>query len=123
MPTLFPPRRLTSLIVSVAILLNLCAPALSQAVNLLAADALAMEICRAGTAAAGKNAPATPPAHNIKHCTFCSIHGDGNAPPPAAAGLLAVLAGHDRYPARPAVTPRPATAWPAAQPRAPPAAA
>lgn len=123
MPTLFPPRRLTSLIVSVAILLNLCAPALSQAVNLQAAAALATAICRAAPPAAGKDAPATAPAHGIKHCTLCSIHGDGNAALPAAAGLLAVLAGHDIYPARRAVTPLAATAWPAARQRAPPALA
>lgn len=113
-------RRLTSLIVFLAILLNLCAPAIGRAVT-LASDPLVMDICSA-SAAREQQTPAQQPAHSIKHCVFCATHASGEAPPPAQAGLLAVLEGHDDYlrpqPAAPAA-PR---AWPTAQPRGPPAA-
>ncbi|MRW83885.1 DUF2946 domain-containing protein [Pseudoduganella sp. FT26W] len=126
MRILFQQRRLTSLIVSLAILLNLCAPAISHAMTALSANPLALEICSATPAAgvtAGKRAPSGLPAHGIKHCMLCAVHATGDAPPPAEAGLLAVLEGHDAYPAlRPAASP-PHLIWSDAQPRGPPAAA
>jgi hypothetical protein len=125
MPTLLQQRRLTSLIVSMAILLNLFAPALSHAVTVRSADPLALEICSAAPAAIGNGTrvPAKPPAHGIKHCVLCAVHAGADAPPPAAAGLLSVLGGHDLYPAlRAAAQPQPVL-WPDGQPRGPPAAA
>jgi hypothetical protein len=122
---LFRQRRLTSLIVSLAILLNLCAPAISQAMSVLAADPLALEMCSAtpaATAASGKRAPAGLPAHGIKHCMLCAVHAGGEAPPPAAPGLLTLLEGHGVCPAPPAALAQSAL-WPDAQPRGPPTTA
>ncbi|NYE60494.1 hypothetical protein FHW58_001646 [Duganella sp. 1224] len=119
MLTFLQHRRLTSLIVSLAILLNLSAPAISHAMTALSANPLALDICSATT----KPAPAGLPSHAFKHCMLCAVHSGGEAPPPAATGLLAVLEGHDLYPAAsPAAAPQ-APRWPRAQPRAPPAAA
>ncbi|WP_432383643.1 DUF2946 family protein [Duganella sp. P38] len=115
-----------SLIVSMAILLNLFAPAIGQAVTTLAADPLATEICSATPQAvntAGKRAPGGLPAHSLKHCMLCTVHATGDAPLPAAAGLLAVLEGHDDYPAPPTAAPWQGHHWTGAQPRGPPAAA
>ncbi|MYM34557.1 DUF2946 domain-containing protein [Duganella sp. FT94W] len=127
MLTLFRPRRLTSLIVSLAILLNLFAPALGQTVATRLADPLATEICRATplavNTAAGTRAPGGLPAHGLKHCMLCPVHASHGAPPPIAAGLLTVLEGHDAYPAQRPVTPWPHHHWSAAQPRGPPASA
>jgi hypothetical protein len=122
MPTLFQHRRLTSLIVFLSILLNLCAPAIGRAVT-LASDPLAMDIC--STTAARSNPAPTPdkqPAHSLKHCVFCVTHASGAAPPPTPAGLLAVLEGHDDYPQTPGTAPALPLAWSEAQPRGPPAA-
>jgi hypothetical protein len=127
MLTFFQHRRLTSLIVSLTILLNLCAPAISHAMTALWADPLALDICSVTqtttTAASEKRAPAGLPSHGIKHCMLCAVHSGNDAPPPAATGLLAVLEGHAVYPApRPAAAPQPAI-WSDAQPRGPPSAA
>ena len=124
---LFQHRRLTSLIVSLAILLNLFAPALSQAAATLSADPLAMEICSATPLAVnpanGKRAPGGLHAHGLKHCMLCAVNVAGDAPPPVAAGLLTVLEGHDVYPgARPAAQWQ-HTHWSTAQPRGPPVGA
>ncbi|MRX10325.1 DUF2946 domain-containing protein [Pseudoduganella sp. FT25W] len=124
MRILFQQRRLTSLIVSLAILLNLCAPAISHAMSALSATPLALEICSATpNATAGKRAPAGLPAHGVKHCMLCAVHATGAAPPPAEAGLLAVLEGHDAYPALRAAAAPQHLIWSDAQPRGPPAAA
>jgi hypothetical protein len=127
MSTFFQRRRLTSLIVSLAILLNLYAPAISHAMSVLSADPLALDICSVTPAAsaigAGKRAPGSLPAHSMKHCMLCAVHAGSDAPPPVASGLLTVLEGHDIYPAqRPAAAPQ-QPIWPDAQPRGPPAAA
>jgi len=103
------------LIVFAAILLNLCAPAIAQAVTLWAADPLATEIC-------SSSSPAKQPAHAIKHCVLCAPHYGSDAPPPAPAGLLAMLEGHDDYPQPHRAAPAPALIWSEAQPRAPPVA-
>lgn len=115
MRTFFQHRRLTSLIVFLAILLNLCAPAISQTFTVLAADPLAAEIC-------SSSSPAKQPVHAIKHCVLCATHMGNDAPPPAQSGLLAKLEGHDDYPHLPHATPAPALIWSDAQPRGPPTA-
>jgi len=128
MPTLFQHRRLTSLIVSMAILLNLFAPAISQAVSTLAADPLAMEICSVSSSLSpsanstgSKRAPGGLHAHSLKHCMLCAVHSGGEAPPPVAAGMLTVLEGHDVYPALRAAAQMQHAGWAEAQPRGPPA--
>jgi hypothetical protein len=114
-------RRLHSLIVSLAILLNLFAPAISHAVTSLTRDPLTLDICSASAnAGADAKSPVKPATHGAKHCLFCVTHTDTYAPPPVATGLLAVLHGHDDYDA-----PRTAVAatrplWSSAQPRGPP---
>jgi hypothetical protein len=115
MGKLFQRRRLHSLIVSMAILLNLFAPAIGKAVTSLSPDTLLLEMCSATPT------PAKQQAHAGKHCTFCATHLDTYAPPPNAAGLLAVLNGHDAYPALHAAGPAPRPLWSNAQPRGPPA--
>lgn len=124
MLTFFQHRRLTSLIVSLTILLNLCAPAISHAMTALSADPLALDICSVSqTFTSEKRAPAGPPSHGIKHCMLCAVHSGNDAPPPAETSLLTVLEGHAVYPApRPAAAPQPAI-WSDAQPRGPPASA
>lgn len=119
MPTLIQHRRLTSLIVFIAILLNLCVPAIGQAMTAWTADPLASEICSAAPPAGERQQPA---GHAIKHCVFCATHINGEAPPPAPAGLLSTLDGHDVYPQWQRAAPAPALTWSDAQPRGPPAA-
>lgn len=111
-------RRLHSLIVSMAILLNLFAPAISQAVTSLSPDLLVLEMC---VSSASPAAPAKQQTHAGKHCTFCATHLDTYAPPPTSAGLLAVLRGHDAYPFPHAAAPASRPLWSSAQPRGPPA--
>jgi hypothetical protein len=117
-------RRGYSLIVCIAILLNLLAPAIGHAMAQLSRDPLALEICSVG-AAPTRQAPGEPanqPAnHAIKHCVLCAIHADNAAPPPAIRALVAVLAGHDRHPPLHDQSPSPPHIWPAAAPRGPPA--
>ena len=107
-------RRLHSLIVSLAILLNLFAPAISHAVTTLTRDPLVLEICSVN------QTPAKQPTHGAKHCVFCTTHTDTYAPPPVAPGLLTVLDGHDEYNAPRAAIPTPRLRWSSAQPRGPP---
>ena len=113
-------RRLHSLIVSMAILLNLFAPAISQAVTSLSPDALVLEMCSVNVGG-GPAAPAKQQSHAGKHCAFCATHLDTYAPPPTPAGLLAVLRGHDVYLSQHAAAPAPRPLWSSAQPRGPPA--
>ncbi|MYN42897.1 DUF2946 domain-containing protein [Duganella sp. FT109W] len=127
MSTFLQRRRLTSLIVSLAILLNLYAPAISHAMSVLSDYPLALDICSvtpaASAAGAGKRGSGSLPAHGMKHCMLCAVHTGNGAPPPATSGLLTVLEGHDIYPAqRPVAAPQ-QPIWPDAQPRGPPAAA
>jgi len=117
MGKIFRHRRLHSLIVSMAILLNLFAPSISQAVAARSPDSVLLELC----SAAPSSAPAKQLVHAAKHCAFCATHLDTYAPPPAAAGLLAVLRGHDAYPSLRAAAPAPRPLWSSAQPRGPPA--
>ena len=112
-------RRGYSLIVCIAILLNLLAPAIGHAMAQLSRDPLALEICSVGAAPA-RRAPGEPATHANQHCALCAIHADSAAPPPAARGLVVVLAGHDRYPPPRYQSPSPPHPWPAAAPRGPP---
>jgi len=123
MHKLLQQRRLYSLIVSMAILLNLYAPAIGQAVTVLASDPLALEICGAQSYASGKRAPDGLPSHNVKHCALCALHGGAGAPPPAGNGLLAVLDGRDAWPSPRHAAPPSSPIRHDAQPRAPPASA
>jgi hypothetical protein len=117
MGKIFQHRRLHSLIVSMAILLNLFAPAIGQTVATRSPDSVLLELC----SAAPSSAPSKQLAHTAKHCAFCATHLDTYAPPPATAGLLAVLHGHDAYPSLRAAAPAPRPLWSSAQPRGPPA--
>lgn len=110
-------RRSNSLIVCIAIVLNLLAPAIGHAMATLARDPLVLEICSATPA---KPAPGDSSTHALKHCVFCATHADSYAPPPAAASLLAVLRGHDAYPPLHYQSPAPLFNWSSAQPRGPP---
>ena len=118
MGKLFKHRRSHSLIVCIAILLNLLAPAIGHAMSALTRDPLALEICSATPA---KQAPGDSAPHALKHCVFCATHADTYAPPPAPAGLVAVLRGHDAYPAPRYFSPALPFVWSDAQPRGPPA--
>jgi hypothetical protein len=111
-------RRSYSLIVCIAILLNLLAPAIGHAMAQLSRDPLALEICSV-SAAPSKQAP--PATHAIKHCVLCAIHADSAAPPPAARTLAVVLADRDGYPPLHYQSPSPLRHWSAAAPRGPPA--
>jgi hypothetical protein len=111
-------RRGYSLIVCLAILLNLLAPAIGQAVAQASRDPLALEICSVN--AAPVKAPGAPASHAMKHCVLCALHADSAAPPPATRGLVVVLAGHDHYPAPRYQSPSPRPLWSGAAPRGPP---
>src|SRR3954468_7300304 len=111
-------RRGHSLIVCMAILLNLLAPAIGHAMATLARDPLVLEICSATPA---RQAPGDTSTHVLKHCVFCATHADTYAPPPTPAGPLTLLRGHDAYPAQRYSSPTPLSNWSSAQPRGPPA--
>ncbi|RFP21655.1 DUF2946 domain-containing protein [Duganella sp. BJB488] len=115
-------RRGYSLIVCMAILLNLFAPAIGHAMATLAGDPLVLEICSSSSSSAPtKPAPGDPATHAIKHCALCATHADTYAPPPAPSSALTVLRGHDAYPALHYQSPTPLFNWSSAQPRGPPA--
>lgn len=114
-------RRGYSLIVCMAIVLNLFAPAIGHAMARLAGDPLALDIC--SSSAPAKPAPGDPATHAIKHCALCATHADTYAPPFAPSTALAVLRGHDAYPAPHYQSPTPRFNWSSAQPRGPPALA
>lgn len=109
-------RRRTSLIVCIAILLNLLTPALGQAMSTLLRDPLALDICSATPA---KSAPDMA-AQGMRHCAFCATHASPAAPPPSVPALIALLDGHDAYPSPNYLSPSPLPAWSGAKPRGPP---
>ena len=123
MPQFLSQRRHISLIVCLAIMLNILWPAPGQAMATPGADAIGGEICSANgnvyRIPAGKHPQPAPVAgHHLKHCALCtSLAG---APPPAPFALRshgAAMAPH----ALPGYTaPAPRAAWPDARPRAPP---
>ena len=116
MGNLFIHRRRTSLIVCIAILLNLLTPGLGQAMSTLLRDPLALDICSATPAKRSQHMPAA----GMKHCVFCATHATPTAPPPAIPVLVALLDGHDVYPSPRYLSPSPLAAWSGAQPRGPP---
>ena len=121
-------RRLHGLIVSMAILLNLFAPAIGHAMASLQRDPLLLEMCSVSTPAAAslygeRKAPPASSTHAMKHCVFCATPADSYAPPPALPGLITVLRGHDGYPALHYQSPAPLFTWSSDQPRGPPARA
>ena len=116
MGNLFQHRRRTSLIVCIAILLNLLTPALGQAMSTLLRDPLALDICSASPAKRTQDMPVA----GMKHCAFCATHATPAAPPPSVPALVALLDGHDAYPSLDYLSPSPLAAWSGAMPRGPP---
>lgn len=106
-----------SLIVCIAIMLNLLTPALGHALTVFTVDPLAGELCSATGTARGKQ-PIPVAGHDMKHCALCaSLAG---APPPAPV-LLALPAADGGYPLPlHYAAPTPCPPWPDARPRAPP---
>ena len=109
-----------SLIVCIAIMLNLFTPALGQAMAVLTFDPLAGEICSAS--ATGNGQQQIPVAgHDMKHCALCaSLAG---APPPAPVIFGLPAAADALSPALHYVAPALHQPWRDARPRAPPHAA
>ena len=118
MGNFFQHRRRTSLIVCMAILLNLLTPALAQAMSSLLRDPLALDICSATPAKRGQDVPLA----GMKHCAFCATHATPSAPPPSAPAGVAPRDGHDAYPSSDYLSPSPLPAWSGSRPRGPPAA-
>ncbi|MEV4781737.1 DUF2946 family protein [Burkholderia sp. LMU1-1-1.1] len=116
MGNLFKHRRRTSLIVCIAILLNLLTPALGQAMSTLLRDPLTLDICSATPAKRTQDMPVA----GMKHCVFCATHATPAAPPPSIPALVALLDGHDAYPSLDYLSPSPLAAWSGAKPRGPP---
>jgi hypothetical protein len=106
-----------SLIVCIALMLNLFTPALGQAMAVLTFDPLAGELCSAGTTGNGQQQ--IPVAgHDMKHCALCaSLTG---APPPAPVNFALPEAGGAQSPALRYVAPALHQPWPDGRPRAPP---
>lgn len=116
MGNFFKHRRRTSLIVCIAILLNLLTPALGQAMSTLLRDPLTLDICSANPAKRTQDMPVA----GMKHCVFCATHATPSAPPPSVPALVALLDGHDVYPSPNYLSPSPLPAWSGAKPRGPP---
>lgn len=123
MPEFLSQRRHISLIVCLAIMLNVLWPALGQAAMAPGVDAIAGEICSASgnvySSRAGKKPQPAPVAgQHLKHCALCtSLAG---APPPAPFALRCAIAATATFPAAGYTAPTPPPAWPDARPRAPP---
>ncbi|MBP1204479.1 hypothetical protein JOD97_002521 [Duganella sp. 1411] len=117
MGNFFQHRRRTSLIVCMAILLNLLTPALGQAMSSLLRDPLALDICSATPAKRDQDMPHA----GMKHCPFCATHATPTAPPPCAPARVVRLDGHDAYPSFDYLSPSPLAAWSGSRPRGPPA--
>ena len=112
----FQHRRRTSLIVCIAILLNLLTPALGQAMSSLLRDPLALDICSATPAQRGQDMPVA----GMKHCAFCATDATPSAPPPSAPARVALRDGHDAYPSSDYLPPSPLPVWSDSRPRGPP---
>lgn len=109
-------RQTTSLIVCLAILLQLLVPAWASATVSADATPWAADICRS-------TAPAKAPGsnHSLKHCLSCTSTGDTAAPPAAPQHLTTLPAGTALRPALVSTSIPAASHWHPAQPRAPPA--
>lgn len=118
------PKRLTSWIAAVAILLASLAPSLSHALG-STAGASWIEIC---TSQGSKwiteksdGSPSTPIAsHIFEHCPFCSMHAPAPGLPPSLETAPLLIEGHGDFPPAFYSAPRTLHAWASAQPRAPP---
>lgn len=123
MPQFLSQRRHISLIVCLALMLNLLWPALGQAMVAPGIDAIAGEVCSASgniysTPARNGQQQVPIAGHHLKHCALCaSLAG---APPPASLALRAPIAATALFPAPGYEAPTPCCAWPDARPRAPP---
>lgn len=123
MPQFLSQRRHISLIVCLAIMLNLLWPALGQAMMAPGIDAIAGEVCSASgnvyrTPARNDQQQVPIAGHHLKHCALCaSLAG---APPPAPLALRAPIAASAVFSAPGYTAPAPCCAWPDARPRAPP---
>lgn len=119
-------RRRLSLIVCIAIMLNLFTPALGQAMAVLTFDPLAGEICSAGALDSAGNTVGNnggkqhiPVAgHDMKHCALCaSLAG---APPPLPVAFTLPATAGAALPARYYAAPTLHQPRLDARPRAPP---
>ena len=123
MPQFLSQRRHISLIVCLALMLNLLWPALGQAMMAPGIDAIAGEVCSASgtvysTPARNDQQQVPIAGHHLKHCALCaSLAG---APPPAPLALRAPIAASAVFSAPGYTAPAPCCAWPDARPRAPP---
>lgn len=127
MYTFVKRRLLLSWIALLAVLFSALAPSVSHALAASSPlDGLA-EICTVNgvktvklSLADGDQPAPKSLAHHFEHCPYCMSHGGAPALPPANAGTVAVLTGHDTYPPLFYHAPRSLYSWAAANPRAPP---
>jgi hypothetical protein len=121
-------RRVVSWIALLAILMASLAPALSHAMG-SAPAATWTEICTSSGSVlvavahedAGTPASRLPgDAHALEHCPYCSLHVDAFAMPPALPTVHEPLLLGDIVPAALPHAEAGTSAWPGAQPRAPP---
>ncbi len=121
-----PARALTAWIATFAMLVAALAPALSQAAYRASGDAMWLEICTAyGIEHVAVNGGAQDPADDadrpVKPCVFCGLFAGALPAPWGAAGVPAAEGSGDIVALLTLPPPRPALAWAAARPRAPPA--
>jgi hypothetical protein len=132
----FKIKRLHVWLACLAILMNVLAPSISQAISQAKQSpathlpASSMDICsidgaHSAMAAADQpqtpaDSPANPHAHASSHCPFCSSHGGNVALPSSAMPVLFASAGAAILPVLFYRAPRPLFAWATAHPRAPP---
>ncbi len=109
-----------------AMLLNVFAPSIAHAIGSMRGDFLPFDICSVNSVKSpGKvgnpgQSPADDAGHKMQHCVFCSTHAGSLAPPPTTSNGIAVIGGHDRFPALYYQSPAPLFSWSAAKPRGPP---
>lgn len=115
-----------------AILFNALAPIVSHARASAATAGAQVEVCTAAgmamvaMATSAGDQPDPGPDHGMKgmnHCAYCATHAGSFGLPPYTTSVVAVLGGHDAYPALFFHAPYRLPVWLAAQPRGPPAAA
>ncbi|MYM37713.1 DUF2946 family protein [Duganella qianjiadongensis] len=109
-------RQTTSLIVCLAILLQLFVPVWASASLSADASPWAADICRSPSPA---KAPGS--AHSLKHCLSCASASDASAPPAAPQQLATLPVGKALRPDPVYASVAAAAHWHPAQPRAPPA--
>jgi hypothetical protein len=119
-----------------AILMNALAPSVCHAISAMRGQPpMWLEVCSSsgsklfdaainGDPNAGSNTDgaARIPGHAFEHCPFCFSHLDSVAPPPWVGLVPTMENAHPPFPKLFYLAPQPQFFWPAAQPRAPPAA-